>query len=251
MTWLGGQWSLWIHALRILVSQRHRLMKSSLSVAWQECPRSRRRCKSSSERHLTEASTPMKPLPSVQQFRVPFWQVMWKTYFSLMLLHCLLVLKLWEVSSPDSFIEIQQFQPRSLRSSPQLLIIRPRSASQFFKVKERWLLTTRNSVISSSKASQWHQEVIHKLRLHLILMQMVFWMWMRKINQLARLNQSQSNQVVDSVIPTLKEWFRMLKQAKNKIREEERLLILKMRLIKQSIIQKSNYRNMAQRSLKM
>jgi hypothetical protein len=50
---------------------------------------------------------------------------------------------------------------------------------------------------------------------------------------------------------TLNEWFRMLKQAKNKIRREERLLTSKMRLIKQSIIRKSNCRNMVQRSLKM
>jgi len=151
-------------------------MKSSLSVVWQECQRSRRRCRSSLVRHVTEASTPMKPWPLALQFRVPFWQVMWKTYCSLMLLHCLSVLKLWEVSSRDWFIGIQQFQRRSPRFSPQLLIIRQRSALQCFKVKERWLQTTRSSAISNSKASQWHQEVIHKLRLHLILMRMVFWM---------------------------------------------------------------------------
>merc|ERR1719182_1327113 len=95
-------------------------------------------------------------------------------FFFLMLHHFLLVLKLWEVSLLDLSIETLLFQPRNLKFSQLLLIIKLKSEFKFIKVREKWLLITKSLVISSSPESQWPQEDIHKLKLLSILMLMVF-----------------------------------------------------------------------------
>ena len=62
---------------------------------------------------------------------------------------------------------------------------------------------------------------------------------------------SLSSQVVVSVTQTLREWFKMLKPVKSKIKREGKPSTLRMRQIKQSIIPRSNSRNTVLRFHKM
>jgi len=143
-------------------------------------------------------------------------------FFFLMLLHFLLVLKLWEVSSLDLSIETLQSQPRNLKSSQLLLIIKLKSEFKYIKVREKWLLITKSLEILSSLEFQWPQEDIHKLRLLSILMPMVFLTFQPKIRALVNLKPLPLDQVEVSVTLKSNKWFKMLKPLKSKIKQEEK-----------------------------
>jgi len=116
----------------------------------------------------------MRLLQLELQFKVQFLLVMLRMSFFWMLLHFHWVLRLWEESSQDSSTGTLPFQLRNLRFSQLLLIIKLKSESQFFRVREKWLLIIKNSEILSLVESQWLPEDIHRSKSLLILMPMVF-----------------------------------------------------------------------------
>jgi len=168
-----------------------------------------------------------------------------------MLLHFHWVLRLWEESSQDSSTGTLPFQLRNLRFSQLLLIIKLKSVSQFFRVREKWLLIIKNSEILSLVESQWLPEDIHRSKSLLILTPMVFWTYLLRTKVLVKLNLWLSDQVVVSVMPRLSRWLLMLKLQRKQIKREERSLTLRMMQIIPSTMLNSNWENMVTRSLKM
>merc|ERR1712178_891 len=94
-----------------------------------------------------------------------------------------------------------------------------------FRAREKWQLIIRNLEILNLVACQWLQEVIHKSRLLLISMLMVFSTYQLRTRAQERPNQSLLDPVEVSVMPRLSKWSKMLKLPRKQIKREEKQLI--------------------------
>lgn len=126
--------------LKVLMLKRLILMKLSWSVVQQESQKSDNWLNNSSMvKNPTQVSILMRLFAMVLPFKVVSFAdktLKMEELSSLMLPHFLLVLKLSVVLWAKSFQKVHTFQPRNLKSSQLIKIIKKQSQFKFSKVKD-------------------------------------------------------------------------------------------------------------------